>query len=203
MGEDKPGRAGCSEPLETIDPASITAILNSPESSRQQVDQVFSQVYLELKPIARQLLARSHQQTLNPTALVHEAYAKRIGANDLSVSGRRHFFALAARTMRQIIVDHARERMAVKRGGDRIEVELTEEGLLDLARPESLVAMDDALLWLEQHDARLVEFIHLRVFVGLELEEISPLLEVSVRQLQRDWQRARAWMTEALLSGGD
>jgi RNA polymerase sigma factor (TIGR02999 family) len=101
--------------------------------------------------------------------------------------------------MRQVVVDYARERLASKRGGGRIQVELTEKGLIDLEQPESLVAMDDALRWLEQHDSRLVELIHLRVYVGLELEMIAPLLEVTPRQLQRDWQRARAWMTEALL----
>lgn len=186
-------------PAAGLDSASITVILNSANTSRAQLDQAFALVYSELKPVARQLLARSSHQTLNPTAVVHEAYAKLVGSEALNLTGRRHFFALAARTMRQVVVDYARGRLADKRGGDRVQVELTAEGLIDLEQPETLVAMDDALLWLEQHEPRLVELIHLRVYVGLGLDEIAALLEVTPRQLQRDWLRARAWMTEALV----
>jgi RNA polymerase sigma factor (TIGR02999 family) len=181
------------------DAASVTAILNSADSSRLQMDQVFALVYGELKPVARNLLAKSSHQTLSPTAVVHEAYAKLIGSEQLNISGRRHFFALAARTMRQIIVDYARGRLADKRGSGRIQVEISDAGLIDLEQPESLVAMDEALKWVEEQDPRLAELIHLRVYAALELDEIAVLMELTPRQLQRDWQRGRAWMTEALL----
>jgi len=186
-----------------MDPASVTGILNSAGNTRDGLDQVFSLLYSELKPIARRLLAGSGSQTISPTVLVHEAYAKLIGSESLNVEGRRHFFALCARTMRQIVVDYARGRMTDKRGGGKQVVSLNEEGVIDLGQPESLVAMDEALSWLEAHDPRLVDLVQFRVYAGLSLPEIAPLLDVTPRQLQRDWLRARAWLTEALLGAGD
>lgn len=186
-----------------MDPASVTGILNAAGDTRDGLDQVFSLLYSELKPIARRLLAGSGSQTISPTVLVHEAYAKLIGSESLNVEGRRHFFALCARTMRQVVVDYARGRMSDKRGGGKQKVSLNEEGVIDLGQPESLVAMDEALSWLEEHDPRLVELVQFRVYAGLSLPEIAPLLEVSPRQLQRDWLRARAWLTEALLGTED
>ena len=183
--------------------ADITRILNDAASTRDGLDQVFGAVYAELKPVARRLLASSHGGTFSPTVLVHEAYAKLIGGAALNLEGRRHFFALCARTMRQIVVDHARARSADKRGGGRAAVSLDEEGVIDLARPESVLALDEALAWLSERDERLVQLIDLRVYAGLELSEIASLLEVGERQLQRDWQRGRAWLTEALLGNSD
>lgn len=196
--KEGPGSTG-DPPATGLDTASITAILNSAANTREGLDEVFATVYLELKPLARRMLAGGPGATLTPTVLVHEAYAKLIGSAHLSVAGRRHFFALCARTMRQIVVDHARSRMSGKRGGGRATVGLTDQGLIDIARPESLVAMDEALQWLEQLDPRLVEVIQFRVFAGLPLPEIAALLDLSTRQLQRDWQRGRAWLAEALL----
>ena len=184
-----------------MDPAAITRVLNGADSSRDSLDRVFSLVYSELKPIARRMLANSRHQTLSPTVIVHEAYAKLIGSESLSIAGRKHFYALCARTMRQIVVDYARSRMAAKRGSGQVMASFDEEGVIDLARPESLVAMDEALRWLEERDPRLGELVHLRVYVGMPLPEIADLMQVTPRQLQRDWQRARAWLTEALLEG--
>jgi len=198
---DQPSPARAGSPLPALDPAEITTILNSHDGSRAGLDRVFSTVYAELKPIARRMLAGSRHRTLSPTVVVHEAYAKLIGSEALNVAGRKHFFALCARTMRQVVVDYARSRMTEKRGGGQAS-SFSEDGTIDLDRPESLVAMDEALGWLEEHDPRLVELIHLRVYVGLSLDEIAPLLEVTTRQLQRDWQRARAWITEALIETG-
>jgi len=185
-----------------MDPAAITTILNSSDGSRDGIDRVFSAVYSELKPIAQRMLAGSRYQTLSPTVMVHEAYAKLIGSEALNIEGRRHFFALCARTMRQIVVDYARSRMADKRGGGLATTIFDDQGAIDLGKPESLVAMEDALHWLEDRDPRLVELIHFRVYAGMSLPEISALLEVTPRQLQRDWQRARAWLTEALAEHG-
>jgi len=186
----------------TLHPAEITTILNNAGSGQAGLDQVLGIVYDELKPIARNVLARSNHHTLSPTVVVHEAYAKLIGSESLNIAGRRHFFALCARTMRQIVVDYARQQVADKRGGGVAVIELTDDGVIDFDRPESQVAMEQALEWLEARDPRLVELIHLRVYVGLELPEIGELLEVTPRQLQRDWQRARAWLSEALLQDG-
>lgn len=181
----------------------VTAILNAAGSGREGLDQVFGLVYVELKRIALRVLGQAGQSTLNPTALVHEVYAKLIGSERLGIQGRQHFYALCARTMRQIVVDHARTRCAGKRGGGQALAALTEDGAIDVSRPETLVALDIALDRLEQRDPRLVELLHHRVFAGMELAEIAPLFGVTVRQLQRDWQRARIWIADALLEGSD
>jgi RNA polymerase sigma factor (TIGR02999 family) len=181
------------------EPTSVTAVLNAAGSGRAGLDQVFGLVYAELKRIASRVLAQSAQSTLNPTALVHEVYAKLIGSEQLGLQGRQHFYSLCARTMRQIVVDHARNRCAGKRGGGEAMVALTDDGAIDVSQPETLVALDVALDRLEQRDPRLVELLHYRVFAGMELAEIAPLFGVTVRQLQRDWQRARIWIADALL----
>ena len=90
--------------------------------------------------------------------------------------------------------------MSAKRTPDQPLASLNNAGVIDFGHPESLVAMGEALQWLEERDPRLVELIHLRIYAGLSLEEIAPLMEVTTRQLQRDWQRGRVWMTEALLN---
>lgn len=189
-------------PTESGPAASVTAVLNAAGSGREGLDQVFTLVYAELKQIALRVLGQSGQSTLNPTALVHEVYAKLIGSEQLGLQGRQHFYALCARTMRQIVVDHARSRCAGKRGGGQAMAVLTDDGAIDVSQPETLVALDLALDRLEQRDPRLVELLHYRVFAGMELAEIAPLFDVTVRQLQRDWQRARIWIADALLEDG-
>jgi RNA polymerase sigma factor (TIGR02999 family) len=181
---------------------SVTAVLNAAGSGREGLDRVFPLVYAELKQIALRVLGQSGSSTLNPTALVHEVYAKLIGSEQLGLQGRQHFYALCARTMRQIVVDHARSRCAGKRGGGQAMAVLTDDGAIDVSQPETLVALDLALDRLEQRDPRLVELLHYRVFAGMELAEIAPLFDVTVRQLQRDWQRARIWIADALLEDG-
>ena len=182
---------------------SVTAALNAAGSRRDGLDQVFGLVYVELKRIALRVLSQSGQSTLNPTALVHEVYAKLIGSEHLGLQGRQHFYSLCARTMRQIVVDHARSRYAGKRGGGMPMAVLAEDGAIDVSQPQTLVALDMALDRLEQRDPRLVELLHYRVFAGMDLAEIAPMFGVTVRQLQRDWQRARIWIADALLEGGE
>ncbi len=184
---------------ESGDVTSVTAILNAAGNERAGVDQVFALVYAELKRIAARVLAQSGQSTLNPTALVHEVYSKLIGNETLGLTGRQHFYALCARTMRQIVVDHARSRFAEKRGGGQAAVALTDDGIIDVSQPETLVALDLALTQLEKRDSRLVELLHYRIFAGMELSEIAPLYGVTLRQMQRDWLRARIWIADAML----
>lgn len=181
------------------DAGEVTAILNRAGSSHEALDQVFALVYAELRRLASRVLGAGAQAaTLNPTALVHEAYAKLIGSQQLSISGRTHFYSLCARTMRQIIIDQARSRMSLKHGGVQQAQTFSGDEAIDLSRPESLVALDEALDRLARQDRRLVELLQYRIFAGLELEQIAPLLGVTIRQLQRDWQRARIWITAAL-----
>jgi len=182
----------------TAEQGAVTAVLNDANSSREAMDRIFGLVYGELKRIAGRVLGPAPGATLNPTVLVHEVYAKLIGGAELEIGGRQHFYSLCARTMRQIVVDHARSRLTDKRGGGQQMVELTESGAIDLALPETLVSLDMALDRLAERDSRLVDLLQYRVFAGLELSEIAPLLGVTVRQLQRDWKRAKIWISEAL-----
>ncbi len=191
-----PGQQTTNQP--DIAVGELTLLLNNADSAREGLDQAFDRVYGNLKQVAANVLGRAGNQTLNPTALVHEAYAKLIDVDTLNLDGRKHFFALCARTMRQISTDHARRRLANKRGGGLANLPLTDDGAIDLARPEAVLAMDMALAWLGERDQRLMQLLEYRVYGGLSLHEISPLMGVTVRQLQRDWQRAQAWLVEAL-----
>lgn len=179
------------------DPLELTAILNHAPDARAGLDRVFDLVYVQLKVLAHRVLGRSDGSTLNPTALVHEAYAKLIGNESLSLQGRQHFYSLCARTMRQIIIDHARRKLTGKRGGGRSDVEFRDD-VIDLSSPETLVSLDHALDQLGRRDRRLVDILQYRLFAGLELPEIASLYGVTVRQIQRDWQRARIWIADAL-----
>lgn len=182
-----------------VDTTEVSAALNGASDARLALNQVFELVYAELRRIAQGVLgATPGAVTLNATALVHEAYAKLIGSAGLDLKGRQHFYSLCARTMRQIVIDHARRRLAGKRGSGAIAVELREDGVIDLARPESLVALDHALERLAERDPRLVEILQYRLFAGMELSEIAPLFGVTLRQIQRDWQRARIWLVDSL-----
>lgn len=159
---------------------------------------VFPLVYEELRRIAhRALLRASGGATLSTTALVNETYLKLAGYADLDLEGRKHLFALCARAMRQIVVDHARRRHADKRGGERAwSLDTLDADSAD--RPETVVALDEALTALAERDPRLVRLIEYRVFGGLDSAEIAELLELSPRSVQREWLRARAWVGRAL-----
>ncbi|MEZ5464773.1 MAG: ECF-type sigma factor [Lysobacteraceae bacterium] len=199
MSSDQPLPDVDQSPGTDSGPGQVTAILRAAGDglARDQLDRLFGLIYAELRRIAARVLGQGQAPTLNATALVHEAYAKLVGSEALGVEGRQHFLALCARVMRQIVIDHARARLSGKRAGTAVP--LREDGAIDLSRPESLVAMDAALERLESRDPRLVQLLHYRVFAGLELEEIAPLIAVTVRQLQRDWQRARIWLVDEML----
>lgn len=160
---------------------------------------VFPLVYAELKQIAhRALLRASGGASLSTTALVNEAYLKLAGHADLALNDRSHLFALCARAMRQIVVDHARRRQADKRGGQQVAMSLTGVEAQAAERPETIVALDEALTLLAERDPRLVRIIEYRVFGGLDTRQIADLLELTPRSIQLDWLRARAWIGQAL-----
>ena len=161
---------------------------------------VFPLVYGELKAIAhRALLRASGNATLSTTALVNEAYLKLAGHTALGLTDRGHLLALCARAMRQIVVDHARRRQADKRGGNQAALSLGAIEADSAERPETIVALDEALTALTAHDARLVRLIEYRVFGGLDSAQIASLLGLTPRSVQREWLRARAWVGRALL----
>lgn len=171
----------------------ITELLHAVQSGDgRTLDAVFARVYSTLRNLAAARLAeQSGESTLGATALVHEAYLKLCDASRLDLVDRRHFFACAARAMRQILVDRARARGAWKRGAGVDFVSLVNaDGVV--SRPPELLDIDAALDGVDAVDPALRELIELRVFAGMTLEELAESSGRSVRSVNRDWQRARA-----------
>jgi RNA polymerase sigma factor (TIGR02999 family) len=161
-------------------------------------ERLFPLVYEELRRVARRALQRERpDHTLRPTELVHEAFLK-LGAAEGPWEDRAHFLGVAARAMRQILVDHARRRLAGKRGGGMVPITLedvrSDEGL----PPEELLALDTALDRLEHRDARMRALVEYRFFAGLSDREIAELLQVSERTVNREWAKARAWLHQEI-----
>ncbi len=159
------------------------------------IDRLFPLVYAELRKTADLLLAHEFEaHTLQPTALVHEVYLKLARGGNPDAGSRAHFLGIAARAMRQILVDHARKRKAAKRGKGEVFVTLGEHA--DAAAPdaESMVALDDALERLGALDPRLAKVVELRFFGGLTEDQVAATLGVTTRTVQRDWAKARAWL---------
>lgn len=176
-------------------------LIESGAGSRDAIDRLLPRVYDELHSIAHARLRRHRPgETLNTTALVHEAYVKLVDSEQVSWESRAHFVALAARTMRSILIDYARARRTAKRGGgvraetlDRIQVAADE-------RAEDLLSLDDALARLLEVDERLGTLVEYRFFGGLTYEEISVVTGRSVPTVKRDWMRARAWLYDFMRS---
>ena len=184
-------------------PEALTLYLRDPRGAGAQVEaQALPVVYRELKAIAAAHLARGRPDELQPTVLVHEAYLKLLGASGADVRDRRHFFALAARAMRQLCVDHARARGAAKRGGGRAEVTLDEAVARAASLDIDVLDLDAALAELAELDEREARVVELRFFVGLSVEEVAEALETSVTTVEREWRAARAWLGRRLGKGG-
>lgn len=164
------------------------------------LDQLFPLIYDELKIVARAQLTREQTgHTLGPTALVHEAYVRMADREKLVPEDRRHFFAIAAQTMRRILIDHARSRKRVKRGSGQIAVSLEEvDALMTENAADELIALDDALDRLAAVNARAAQVVERRFFGGLSLEQTGESLGVSLKTVQRDWLLARAWLRKEI-----
>lgn len=174
----------------------VTATMTDVTSEVPQ--DLFERVYQELRRIARgQRRAAGSPPTLDTTALVHEVYLKLHDAPDARRIGRAHFLSLAARAMRQILVDHARARGRLKRGGDVIVTGL-DERVAGAADVVDLVALDEALTRLTTLDARAGQLVEWRIFAGLEIAEIAQLQGLAERTVFRDWRRARAFLVREL-----
>jgi RNA polymerase sigma factor (TIGR02999 family) len=157
-------------------------------------EQLFPLVYEELRQVARRALRRERpDHTLRATELVHEAFLK-LGAAEGPWQDRAHFLGVAARAMRQILVDHARRRLAGKRGGGMVATTLEDVGSDEGLPPEELLALNAALDRLEARDPRMRALVEYRFFAGLSDREIAELLQVSERTVNRDWAKARAWL---------
>jgi len=162
-------------------------------------DQLFPLVYDELKRIANLQLYREHQDiTLSKTALVHEVYLKMVDQTQVSFSDRKHFYSIAARCMRQILVDHARKKTAQKRGGDQRDLTFIDELMKAHMQAKELIDLDGALDRLSELNSRLAEIVELRYFAGLTIEDTAEILEISPSTVKRDWAKARGWLYREL-----
>ncbi|HEU4389593.1 MAG TPA: sigma-70 family RNA polymerase sigma factor [Blastocatellia bacterium] len=156
-------------------------------------------VYDELRRQAATYLRRERPgHTLQATALIHEAYLRLINQENIDWQNRAHFYAIAARLMRQILVDHARKRKAGKRGGSDIKVSLEDAMVVSPGRSVDLVALDEALTGLAALDPQQSRVVELRYFSGLSVEETAEVLGISTRTVKRDWNVAKAWLRERI-----
>lgn len=159
-------------------------------------------VYAELRKLAGYRLDREKAgQTLQATALVHEAYIRLIGSSEIKWDGRSHFFAAAAEAMRRILVDHARRRHSVKHGGGFERHELSDEVAIEIGDIDQLLDLDAALTKLGKEDSEIAKLVELRYFAGLGIDETAKALGVSPRTIKRNWAYARAWLGRELNLG--
>jgi RNA polymerase sigma factor (TIGR02999 family) len=172
------------------------------EGDERAADELLPLLYQELRSIAGRLMAgerRSH--TLQATALVHEAWLRLGGGAGAEAEDRKHFLRLAARAMRRVLVDHARAKRAGKRGGDRTPQPLAEDLAFYEDRPEDLLALDEALTRLGEHDEELLRVVELRFFAGLTLRETGEQVGKTLRQVDLAWGFARGWLRREMSRG--
>jgi RNA polymerase sigma-70 factor, ECF subfamily len=176
--------------------AQVTELLVDWGSGKEPAfDKLFSLVYEELRTLASGYMRRERtDHTLQTTALVNEAYIKLVGQKDPVLHNRVHFFALAAKVMRQILIDHARSKQYEKRGGGVVKISLDDTAVLSDERATQLVALDDALTELAKFDVRQSQIVELRFFGGLTLSETAQFLKISPDTVTRDWNMAKAWL---------
>ena len=165
------------------------------EGNTEAMDQLMPLVYDELRRLAHRHLQREHGvRTLHTTDLVHEAYLNLVGQTQMPWQSRAHFFAIASRVMRRVLIWYARKRNAAKRGGGQPRLALDDVVVLSDDRIDELLALDQALERLEKMDARLCRVVECRHFGGLTVKETAEVLGVSPATVKRDWQTAKAWL---------
>jgi RNA polymerase sigma factor (TIGR02999 family) len=181
-------------------PNDITRLLGEATAGDEVArDRLIPLVYAELRAIARRQLSRERaDHTLTPTALVHEAYLKLAKLDRIEWQNRAHFFAIAARSMRNLLVDHAQRRNRQKRGGGVPNVPLEEALGLPGVDPDQVLALDSALKALEERNERHARIVEMRFFAGLTIEETADALEISPATVKRDWTLLRAWLAREL-----
>ncbi len=170
---------------------------------RRRSDELLPEVYDDLRSLAAARIARLPPgQTLQPTALVHEAYLRLAGDGDHGWQERAHFFGAAARAMRNVVADHLERKGSLKRGGAFKRIEDPSTALLSCTGPsDELLALEDALRDFEREYPRKAEVVTLSVYGGLTAEQIGEVLQVSARTIERDWKFAKAWLNRHLSAG--
>ena len=186
-------------------PDNLTRLLRAAgEGDRQAEADVLRAVYAELRQMAEAWMARTPPgQTLQPTALVHEAFVRMIGRDEDGWENRAHFFFVASRAMRDILVEQARAKAALKRGGGRRRVDLDNLVIATDAPDQDLLALDDVLRRFESRYPWEHRIVMLRFFAGLTNEEAARAMDAPLRTIERDWRFARAWLRDALTADGD
>lgn len=178
------------------DPGPVTELLREWQQGNQSaLAELTPLVYDEIRRIAHRFMRRERDgHTLQTTALVNEAYVRLIGHQQNNWNDRAHFFAVTAQVMRHVLVDHARRKHYLKRGGEQEQLPLDEVAVMSEQRASELVALDEALSALAKLDPRKARVIELRYFAGLSLEETAEVMGVSVMTVRRDWRAAKAWL---------
>ena len=177
----------------------ITQIVTQAGGGKPVAEHLFQLLYEPLRQLAARFLAGEKVgHTLTPTALVHEAYLKLVDQSRVDWQGKSHFFAVGAQIMRRILVDHARARGRVKRGGKAIRLQLDEHIALSPGRDEDVLAVDEALHKLAELDPRQACVVEMRFFGGLGVAEVATVLGVSKRTVEGEWTAARAWLRREL-----
>ena len=177
----------------------VTEILNSVGEKGTVANKLLPMVYDDLHALAEKYLrAEPANHTLQPTALVHEAYMKLVDQTRVDWQGRTHFFAVGAQAMRRILVDHARRRRAAKRGGDRQRITVDEQLLAAGRRDEDVLALEEALEKLSDLDPQQARMVELRFFGGLNVAETATALGLSKRTAEREWNMVRSWLRREL-----
>ena len=180
----------------------ITGILQDVKhGDRSAWERLLPVVYDELRNLAARYLRRERKgHTLQPTALVHEAFLKLVDQSRVDWQGRAHFFAIAAQAMRRILVDHARKHQAAKRGGDRERIVFDENLMGGRPQAEDVLALEDALVKLAQLDAQQARIVELRFFGGLNVAEVAETMQMSKRSVEREWTMVHSWLRRELSS---
>jgi RNA polymerase sigma factor (TIGR02999 family) len=179
------------------------ALLDAANGDRDAAEDLWSLTYPELRGIARSHLRMERvDHTLSPTALVHEAYVRLVDQTRVQLRDRTHFFSLVSGMCRRVLVDHARRRVAQKRGGEQIRITLDEGAVGGTSDVEDLLALDEALERLAGLNERLARVVEMRYFGGLSEEETAEALGLTPRTVRRDWVKARGFLYDSLREGG-
>jgi RNA polymerase sigma factor (TIGR02999 family) len=184
-----------------IPQSNVTQLLREASSgNRQSLDQLLPIVYNELRRLADSFMRRERaSHTLQPTALVHEAYIRLIDQRDVEWENRAHFMSIAAETMRRILVNYAHANNAAKRGGKETKLSIDEAIGFQVGEEIDLVLLDEALTNLAQFDPRQSQIVELRFFGGLTVKEVATVLSLSAATVEREWRTAKAWLHDQIV----